>query len=380
MDYLFIVCIAILFFFILSNISRKPKPLHLKIFIGWLFLIFFTVITFFFSSKGLFETYHWYHEILCYTHVLHGPVLYFYILSFIDNNVTFKSRDLLHLVPLVLFFAYKTTVRSLGLAHCLDTGGCFNSDNIYNVISVVIKLGILSAYIVASKLLINKIRDDKLLDQKKQLSTYNWLNSIIQGVIILISIAWIVEVLFFFDIPFAVGKKFLINFIVTIFLLAFIYVWNRYSYVLLGPLVYEEAKERYKDGLDDDELIENYRKITAFLNESKAYLDNDLTLKKMAVLTGMSEHLISETVNRKAERSYSDFINSYRIQHFIEKIKAGEHRVNTLLGLALDCGFNSKSTFNRAFKQLIRQTPSEYVKAFDQPGSKPQVLFVSGDK
>lgn len=370
MDYLFIVCIAILFFFILSNISRKPKPLHLKIFIGWLFLIFFTVITFFFSSKGLFETYHWYHEILCYTHVLHGPILYFYILSFIKDDLKFQSRDLLHLVPLFLFFAYKTTVRSLGLAHCLDTGGCFNSDNIYNVISVVIKLGILSAYIIASKLLVNKIRNNKLLDQKKQLSTYNWLNSIIQGVIILIGIAWIIEVLFFFEIPFAVGKKFLINLIVTIFLLTFIYVWNRYSYVLLAPFIHSEEKERYKGGLEEGELTENYIKITTFMNESKAYLDSDLTLKKLARLTGMSEHLISETVNRKAERSYSDFINSYRIQYFLRKIKAGEHKVNTLLGLALDCGFNSKSTFNRAFKQITNQTPSEYIKAFDHPRNK----------
>ena len=289
MDYLFIVCIAILFFFILSNISKKSKPLHVKIFIGWLFLLFFTVVTFFFSSKGLFVTYHSYHEILCYTHVLHGPILYFYILSFIKDDMRFRSRDFLHLVPVVLFFTYKTSVRSLGLAHCLDTEGCFNSDNIYNVISVVIKLGILAGYTIASKLLINKIKNDRLLDQKKQLSTYNWLNSIIQGVIILISIAWLIEILFFFDIPFAIGKKSLINIIVTIFILTFIYIWNRYSFVLIGSVLYQKERERYKSGLLEEDLNANYSKITTFLRESKAFLDADLTLKKLGGLPELND-------------------------------------------------------------------------------------------
>ncbi|MFO7978498.1 MAG: AraC family transcriptional regulator [Bacteroidales bacterium] len=342
--------------------------MHGKIFVGWLFLIFFTVITFFFSSKGLFATYHWYHEVLCYTHVLHGPILYFYILSFINNDLKIKSRNLLlHLIPVVLFVVYKTTVRSLGLAHCLDTEGCFNSSNIYNVISVVIKLGILTGYVIASKLLINKIRNDKKLDRKKQLFTFNWLNSIIQGVAILMVIAWIIELLYFFDIPFAVTKKQLINFIVTIFLLTLIYVWNRYSVVLLGPAFYEEEKERYKSGLKEEDLTENYQKITGFLRDTKAFLDNDLTLNKISGMLQMSEHLVSETVNRKAEKSYSDFINAYRINYFLDKLEAGEHKATTLLGLALDCGFNSKSTFNRAFKQCTNQTPSEYIRNMEAP-------------
>ena len=172
--------------------------------------------------------------------------------------------------------------------------------------------------------------------------------------------------LYFFEIPFAVEKKSLINFIVTLFILTFIYIWNKYSFFLLRPVEDKIQKERYKSGLDDDELNDNYKHLSSYLEKTKAFTDKDLTLKKLSILTGFSEHLISEIVNRKAEKSYSDFINEYRIHLFLEKIKDGEHKKNTLLGLAFDCGFNSKSTFNRAFKQHTNQTPSEYIKSMSQ--------------
>ena len=366
MDYLFIVCIAILLFFILTHVNRKPKPLHAQIFIGWMGLLLFTVLAFFIAQKGLLPDHFWYHELMCFTHVLHGPILFFYIRCFITDNFRFRNSDLIHLVPVAIYVAYHGATQLLGLASCAPAEEPLPADNIYSSISTFMKFGILAGYTVAGASLVRRVKHDTQLDKKKRISVYNWLESIIRGVIFLLALTLLIEVLFYFDIPFAVGKESLINVIVTIFILTFIYIWNRYSFVLLGPMIYEKEKERYKTGLEETELDKNYAAITRFLEKSEAYLDKDLTLKKMASLMDLSEHLISETVNRKAGKSYSDFINSYRVQCFLEKIEAGEHKTNTLLGIALDCGFNSKSTFNRAFKQFSSKTPSAYIQDLDR--------------
>ena len=59
--------------------------------------------------------------------------------------------------------------------------------------------------------------------------------------------------------------------------------------------------------------------------------------------------------------NFNDFVNEKRAEAVITKLKKGEHVENTLLGIALDCGFNSKTTFNRAFKKHTGASPKQYI-------------------
>ena len=61
--------------------------------------------------------------------------------------------------------------------------------------------------------------------------------------------------------------------------------------------------------------------------------------------------------------NFNDFINHYRIEAVKEKLNFGEHHKTTLLGIAFDCGFNSKATFNRAFKKSTSLSPKDYLKS-----------------
>ncbi|MEO0527365.1 MAG: helix-turn-helix domain-containing protein, partial [Bacteroidota bacterium] len=58
---------------------------------------------------------------------------------------------------------------------------------------------------------------------------------------------------------------------------------------------------------------------------------------------------------------FYDFINRYRVSDFVEKLKNKEHHEHTLLSLAYDVGFNSKTTFNKAFKKTMDHTPTAYL-------------------
>lgn len=98
------------------------------------------------------------------------------------------------------------------------------------------------------------------------------------------------------------------------------------------------------------------------MTEDKVYLNPDLNLELLANYLGISEKHCSYVLNKGVNANFNNYINSYRIEAFKAKIKAGQNRVYTLTSIAYECGFDSKSTFNRVFKLSCGITPSAYIK------------------
>ena len=93
----------------------------------------------------------------------------------------------------------------------------------------------------------------------------------------------------------------------------------------------------------------------------QAYLDPDLNLPQLASALGWNRNKLSEVVNSGFRQNFNDFVNTYRIAHFKELLRAGHHKQHSFLGLALDSGFNSKATFNRVFRRQTGISPSEFL-------------------
>ncbi len=347
-----------------SIFSRQLNHISDRIFIFWLVLVFLAEITFFLSSQNLFEDFHWVYEFACGSHVLHGTVFYFYVLSLITPSFKFKKKDLLHLIPFSVYMGYKTTTKTLGLVDCLEEGGCSHSDNIYAVISVYLKFLIIIAYVVYGYSLIWKIKKD---EQFKKSNPYGvkWIYSIGNGVLILLSTVFFIRLLDSYNIHFIIDQVMLINIIVSVFVISFVYIYTKYAYIFAHPfgnttVVEDQEIKKLEDYLEQEE--EQYNEICAYIEEHQLFKDGDLTLRKLSSIINMPEHTISLVINRVTDRSYSDFINAYRINFFLDQIEKKAHEEQTLLYLAFDCGFNSKSSFNRVFKQFHDVTPSEYIK------------------
>jgi AraC-like DNA-binding protein len=112
----------------------------------------------------------------------------------------------------------------------------------------------------------------------------------------------------------------------------------------------------------EDGFADNWKpKIISLLEQEKIYEDAELTLTQMAKLLKTNPSVLSKVINQGFGQNFNDFINQYRIEAVKEKLKAGEQQKQTLLGIAFDCGFNSKATFNRAFKKLTGQSPKEWM-------------------
>ncbi len=104
-------------------------------------------------------------------------------------------------------------------------------------------------------------------------------------------------------------------------------------------------------------------KLIKHIESAKPYLEPELTLNELAKQMSTNSSLLSKVINDGTGRNFNDFINHYRVQAVISKLNAGEQKSQTLLGIAMDSGFNSKATFNRSFKKEMGKTPKEYIES-----------------
>ncbi|UOQ99355.1 AraC family transcriptional regulator [Hymenobacter sp. 5317J-9] len=107
----------------------------------------------------------------------------------------------------------------------------------------------------------------------------------------------------------------------------------------------------------DPRIMERIRRA---LVDDKLYQNPTLTLAELSAHTGLPARLISFTVNAGFGRSFNDLVNGYRVAEVQRRLAAPDARRFTLLGIAFESGFNSKTTFNRIFKQMTGRAPREY--------------------
>lgn len=118
-----------------------------------------------------------------------------------------------------------------------------------------------------------------------------------------------------------------------------------------------------KNIISDTEINVWKDKLLVYIDREKPYLQPDLTLSDLATKLKTNTSVLSQVINTGFGKNFNDFINAYRVAEFKAKINTPQYRHLTLLAVAFDCGFNSKTTFNRAFKKVEGQNPSSFQEA-----------------
>ena len=123
------------------------------------------------------------------------------------------------------------------------------------------------------------------------------------------------------------------------------------------------TNEKYlKSGLSKENADKYFQKLIYLMEIEKIYKQNKLTLGDLADMITISSHNLSEVINTKTGMNFFDFINKYRIDEVKKEIIKHENDNLTLLAIALDSGFNSKSSFNTLFKKYENVTPTQFKK------------------
>ncbi|WP_299364070.1 AraC family transcriptional regulator [Winogradskyella sp.] len=134
--------------------------------------------------------------------------------------------------------------------------------------------------------------------------------------------------------------------------------------VFLNIDVSIKSKSIGKKSLSVGDLNEYSTRLSYLMDTKRPYLNPKLKLSELADLMDMNPVLLSNVINTSFEKNFNDYINEYRVNEVINKMKDPKFNNLSLLGLALDSGFNSKSTFNLMFKKFTGKTPKMFKKEF----------------
>jgi TolB-like protein/class 3 adenylate cyclase/AraC-like DNA-binding protein/Tfp pilus assembly protein PilF len=138
---------------------------------------------------------------------------------------------------------------------------------------------------------------------------------------------------------------------------------NLMQKVLGGETNIPFVKRKYKKALFDEKLLKAYKtKLSALMADEKPYLDANLTLRSLAERLDISSNYLSQLLNEGFNKNFSEYVNTFRLDAFKAKVASPKHRHLTILALAYESGFNSKTVFNTFFKKMMGKTPRTYWK------------------
>lgn len=124
----------------------------------------------------------------------------------------------------------------------------------------------------------------------------------------------------------------------------------------------KEISKRKTFILEEKESKYLLNELTLFMSEKKPFLDGDISLITLADSLNVNPKALSFVINEHIHKNFNDYINDWRIEEVKKRLDDKAYNHFKMLSIAFDCGFNSKSTFNLAFKKATGLSPSEYRK------------------
>jgi len=123
-----------------------------------------------------------------------------------------------------------------------------------------------------------------------------------------------------------------------------------------------EASPKYiKSGLHKNDIDVYYSSLIQLMDSEKLFLDSRLSIKTVAEKLKISVNHLSQVINQQSGKNFFKFINEYRVEEAKKLLLDQSSQKYTILAIAYDCGFNSKSSFNTIFKQYTGKTPSDFI-------------------
>jgi len=300
--------------------------------------------------------------------LLMGPLLYFYIKSTVSLQFQIKGKDWLHFVPAFVFLMLQLGIflSKMAIPNARING-------ISGTLQLTEQIAGLASFFVYGFLGLQKVRNyQRWIAQEysnHEYITLAWLRSLL----IALLIGWVLLLGFTcFDLVFHDFRLPPSAYYPLLLYVSVLIYWMGLKKLMMlrQPVPTQTVVENTKDQTMPEENPEDLRdeiaRLEALVIQQKPYLDPELKLDKLASLMGLHPKTLSHLLNKGLETSFYDFINSHRVEEVKAKLTDPEYERYTLLGIALDSGFNSKSTFNHIFKKFTQQTPLEYKRKYVQ--------------
>jgi AraC-like DNA-binding protein len=297
--------------------------------------------------------------------LLLGPALYLYTLSVLKPDFRFRPIHILHLIPYVVAFViFRIQGRSYSkeiIIASVDSlmQGRSSMDWITTLWFVLYFIHLLIYVAFARKQMRSSVKDKESNYLMPLQQRANWLKQF-AFIFILIALVFIGITGYIM----ATGVYTITgNFIYTIVLALLIYLiaWQAISdKTLLVP----DFATKYRSGnMNDEQKKAILSRLLHLFEHEKIFTNPELKLSVIAEKVQAHPHVLSQVINEKLNKTFNELLNYYRIEEFKAKVNKQEYANYSIMGIATKVGYNSKSSFNGAFKKQNGVTPSEYMKS-----------------
>lgn len=333
-----------------------------------------------------------YRDFMFYTPFQHlyfvGPIIFFYTQSLLNQAFKFTKKEVLHLIPGILYIIYSLIIfiydkLIVGKYYFYESGIDKDFDNWYQYsgqISMIIYFILSIRYYSLYRKIIVQVASnaDAIL--------FQWIKNYLVAFLLMLLLPILFDIIFLFYPKINSYKGTWWFFLCFSFVLYYIAVTGysnavstkigfRLSILEKKPILlldeYLKSKQHEENTIDIEHEVfteKNFpdielwkTRIESLIREEKLYQNPELSLSEISKKLQTNTSIISKAINQGFEMNFNDFINNYRIEAIKELFAKGERKKSTLLGIAYDCGFNSKATFNRAFKKNTGFSPKDYL-------------------
>ncbi|AWX45877.1 hypothetical protein HME9304_02907 [Flagellimonas maritima] len=292
---------------------------------------------------------------------MYGPLGYMYLKRLLEKNQQNYTLGWVHYIPALLYFSFLLVIANYTdkeYISRLSSGKFYIPFLVAETAALILNI---YYWYLCGRLFLSYQKN-----QKHQLSFSQRAISFVKIVLFVIG-----SILFLWVLGFI--SKYFLNYnidiisynIIWIGIPILIYVVGYYA--LRQPEIFRISTNKDKPNavkfkLEDEEIIHLKQNLEVLMDKEKVYLDNELTLVELSKRLNTSTNNLSWLLNNIYKKSFYNYINQQRVSAFLRKIKNREHLSKTLFSLSLEVGFNSKSTFNKAFREVVDDTPSGYIK------------------
>ena len=293
---------------------------------------------------------------------LWAPLFYLYVKSLLYSDFSLRKKDIIHSIPFILFLLYdifQFHIQSGEQKAYLIANNRFLTFNLGLIINLMITLQI-SVYLVFVFKMYYKYRKS-LKNRQSSIDVHqsNWLQIYIFGYLIAFLITD------FCRIGLYTYQSLKDVFVFFSFFGFFIYFILLFYIAISNPLIFtkiEEKPEAKTHVIPKHEAYFLLKKINNYMLQSEPFLNPELSLKQLATELKTPERLLSGVINQYSNQNFYDFINNFRIEKAKKLLAEDTLKKSTIQEIFYDSGFNSKSTFNLAFKKSTGITPTEFKK------------------
>jgi AraC-like DNA-binding protein len=302
-----------------------------------------------------------------------APLIYLYTKYITKDYSKFNPYDYLHIVPslslLLLFFILKLQPEN----DLISAELFYEKYRWLRIFYGWLFFALILYYVISSLKIVRRfriqIKDNYSFNSSK--ISLDWLLVMIILFVVLILLIIIGSVMY--EHKRINNSVYIFRHIIELFHVYALSIWGFHQKQLISgyktdsdteePDVDDSSSGKYvKSGLKSEDAKNYIENLVKYMNDSGVWKDSELSIAKLASQTSISKHQLSEVLNEYLGKNFYVFVNEYRVEYAKQLLMKKEYSNWSIIAIAYECGFNSKTAFNIFFKKHTQQTPSEFRK------------------